>query len=62
MNITVWTGALSLGYWGYVGGVRAGFSRRQLAGAIAGGLLVGPVVRVLQVLSQPGNVFWGGAL
>jgi len=62
VNIIVWTGALSLGYWGYVGGKRAGFTRRQLAGAIAGGLLVGLIILILQVLLQPGKVFSGGEL
>jgi hypothetical protein len=62
INITVWAGAASLGYWGYIAGRRAGFRRWQLAGAIAGGLLVGLVILVLQVALQPGKVFSGGEL
>ena len=62
INTIVWAGAASLGYWSYVAGRRAGLRRWQLAGAIAGGLLVGLVILVLQVLLQPGKVFSGGEL
>jgi len=62
INITVWAGAASLGYWGYVAGRRAGFTRWRLVGAIAGGVIVGLVILVLQVLLQPGKVFSGGEL
>lgn len=62
INTIVWAGAASLGYWSYVAGKRAGFRRWQLVGAIAGGLLVGLVILVLQVLLQPGKVFSGGEL
>lgn len=62
INTIVWVGAASLGYWSYVAGRRAGLRRWQLVGAIAGGLLVGLVILVLQVLLQPGKVFSGGEL
>lgn len=62
INTIVWAGAASLGYWSYVAGRRAGFRRWQLVGAIAGGLLVGLVILVLQVLLQPGKVYSGGEL
>lgn len=62
INSNVWAGAASLGYWSYVAGRRAGFRRWQLVGAIAGGLLVGLVILVLQVLLQPRKVFSGGEL
>jgi len=62
INIIVWAGAASLGYWGYVAGRRAGLKRWRLVGAVAGGLLVGLVILVLQVLLQPGKVFSGGEL
>jgi len=62
INVIVWAGAASLGYWSYVAGKRAGLRRWQLAGVVAGGLLVGLVILVLQVLLQPGKVFSGGEL
>lgn len=62
INIIVWAGAASLGYWGYVAGRRAGFTRWRLVGAIVSGLVVGLVILVLQVLLQPGKVFSGGEL
>jgi hypothetical protein len=62
INIIVWAGAASLGYWGYVAGRRAGFTRWRLAGAIVSGLVVGLVILVLQVLLQPGTVLSGGEL
>ena len=62
INIIVWAGAASLGYWGYVGGRRAVLTRWRLLGAIAGGFTVGLVVLVLQVLLQPGKVLSGGEL
>lgn len=62
INTIVWAGAASLGYWSYVAAKRAGFRRWQLVGAIAGGLLVGLVILLFQVLLQPGKVFSGGEL
>ena len=62
INIIVWAGTASLGYWGYVAGRRAGLARWRLIGAIVGGLVVGLVILILQVLLQPGKVFSGGAL
>ena len=62
VNTIVWAGAASLGYWSYVAARRAGLRRWQLVGAIAGGLSVGLLIIVLQVLLQPGKVFSGGEL
>jgi hypothetical protein len=62
INIIVWAGAASLGYWGYVAGRRAGFTRWRLVGAIVGGLVIGLVILVVQVLLHPGKVFSGGEL
>lgn len=62
INTIVWAGAASLGYWSYVAGKRAGFRRWQLVWAVAGGLLVGLVILLFQVLLQPGKVISGGEL
>lgn len=62
IDIVVWSGALSLGYWGYVGGRRAGVRGWALVGTVVGGLLVGAVILALQVLLQPGRISFGGEL
>lgn len=62
IDVVVWAGALSLGYWGYVGGRRAGLTGWRLVGPVIGGLLVGAVILVLQVLLQPGKISIGGEL
>jgi len=56
INIIVWTGVASLGFWGGVAGRRAGLTGLRMVGAVAAGLVVGGVVLVLQVLLQPGTV------
>ena len=56
INIVVWVGVASLGFWGGVAGRRAGLVGLRLASAVLAGLLVGGVILVLQVLLQPGKV------
>jgi len=56
INIVVWIGVGSLGFWGGVAGRRAGLGGLRLASAVLAGLLVGGVILVLQVLLQPGKV------
>ena len=56
INIVVWIGVASLGFWGGVAGRRAGLVGLRLASAVLAGLLVGGVILVLQVLLQPGKV------
>ena len=57
IRITLWLGVASLGYWGYVAGRRAGLVGRRLSELILGGLLIGVVILLLQVLLQPGQAF-----
>jgi hypothetical protein len=45
----------SLGLWGGVAGRRAGLSGWRLALTVLGGLVVGSVILVLQVMLQPGK-------
>ena len=56
INIVVWIGVASLGFWGGVAGRRAGLAGLRLASSVLAGLLVGGVILVLQVLLQPGKV------
>ena len=56
INLVVWVGVASLGFWGGVAGRRAGLAGLRLAYAVFAGLLVGGVILVLQVLLQPGKV------
>ena len=56
INVVVWIGVASLGFWGGVAGRRAGLVGLRLASAVLAGLLVGGVILVLQVLLQPGKV------
>jgi hypothetical protein len=60
IQVTVWFGTATLGYWGYVAGRRAGFAGWRLIMVVALGLLIGVVILLIQVLLQPGKAFSGG--
>lgn len=62
IQVTLWFGVASLGFWGYVAGRRAGFSGWPMALAVAAGLVVGLVILAIQVTLQPGRVLSGGEL
>lgn len=49
----IWFAALSLGFWGWFAGRRAGLRGGRLLASTLGGLLVGLVVIALQVLLKP---------
>ena len=59
-SVTVLLGTASLGYWGFVVGRRAHFTGWRLVGAVMAGLLIGVVIRLIQVFLQPGKVMSGG--
>ena len=56
INVVVWIGVASLGFWGGVAGRRAGLTGLRLASAVLAGIVVGGVILVLQVLLQPGKL------
>jgi hypothetical protein len=60
IRIIIWSGAVSLGFWGGLAGRRAGLRGSRLVLAVIAGLIVGGVVLVLQVLLQPGKAVSGG--
>ncbi len=60
IRVTVLLGTASLGYWGFVVGRRAHFTGWRLVGAVMAGLLIGVVIRLIQVFLQPGKVMSGG--
>ena len=60
IRIAVRLGAVSLGFWGGLAGVRAGLHGWRVALAIAIGLLVGALVLTLQVILQPGTAVSNG--
>ena len=60
IQVIVWCGTATLGYWGYVAGRRAGFVGWRLVMVVLLGLLIGIVILLIQVLLQPGKVFFGG--
>ncbi len=55
-------GVASLGFWGGVAGLRAGFTGRRLVLAVLAGLLVGTLILALQVLLEPGKAVSGGTV
>jgi len=62
IRVTLWLGTASLGYWGYVAGRRAGFVGWRMVAVVAGGLLIGVVILLLQVFLQPGQAFSDGVV
>jgi membrane protease YdiL (CAAX protease family) len=56
IKIVIWFGAVSLGFWGGLAGVRAGLRGWRLALAVAVGFLIGALVLTLRVILQPGKV------
>ena len=55
-------GVASLGFWGGVAGLRAGFTGRRLVLAVLAGLLVGTLILALQVVLEPGKAVSGGTI
>jgi hypothetical protein len=62
IRVTVWFGTVSLGYWGFVAGRRAGFVGWRMIAVIAAGLLIGIVILLVQVLLRPGQLMSGGVV
>jgi hypothetical protein len=60
IQVTLWFGTATLGFWGYAAGRRAGFVGWRLVMVVVLGLLIGVVILLIQVLLQPGKVFSGG--
>jgi hypothetical protein len=60
IQVTLWFGTATLGYWGYVAGRRAGFVGWRLVMVVILGLMSGVVILLVQVLLQPGKAFSGG--
>jgi hypothetical protein len=56
INIVVWIGVASLGFWGGVAARRARLVGWHFVSAVLAGLIVGGVILVLQVTLQPGSV------
>ncbi len=55
IQVIVLVGVLSLGFWGAVGGRRAGLTGWSLVGSCVYGLCLGGVILVMQALLQPGH-------
>jgi hypothetical protein len=62
IQVTLWFGVASLGFWGFVAGKRAGYTGWRIVVVVAAGLLIGIVILAIQVLLQPGKVLSGGLL
>jgi len=60
IRITLWFGTISLGYWGFLAGRRAGFVGWRMVAVVIAGLLIGVVILLVQVFLQPGKAFSGG--
>ena len=60
IQVVIWLGAVSLGFWGGLAGLQAGLRGRRLALAIAIGFLVGGLVLILRVILLPGEVVSNG--
>ena len=55
IQVVIWVGALSLGFWGGVAAQQAGLGVRGIALGVVVGLAVGSVVLILRVILQPGE-------
>jgi hypothetical protein len=62
IQVALWFGVASLGYWGFVAGRRAGFTGWRIVLTIVAGLVVGLVILTIQVILEPGKVLSGGEL
>lgn len=62
IQVTLWVGVGSLGFWGYVAGRHAGYTGWRMVVVVGAGLLIGLVVLTIQVVLQPGKVVSGGEL
>jgi hypothetical protein len=62
VQVILWFGVGSLGFWGGLAGRRAGFSGWHLVLAVVAGLVVGLTVLALQVFLQPGEAANGGSV
>ena len=62
IQIIVWVGVASLGFWGGLAGRRAGFTGWQLVLAVLAGLVVGFLVLAIQVFLQPGEAATNGVI
>jgi hypothetical protein len=62
IQVTLWVGVASLGFWGFVAGRRAGYTGWRMVIVVGAGLLIGLVVLTIQVILQPGKVASGGEL
>ncbi len=60
IQVVIWLGAASLGFWGGLAGVRAGLHGWSLALAVAIGFLIGGLVLTLRVILQPEKVISNG--
>ena len=60
IQVVLWVGLISLGFWGGVAGRRAGRTGWHLALSVVAGLLVGGIVLGLQVLLKPGTAIPDG--
>jgi hypothetical protein len=55
IQIVLWVGVVSLGFWSGLAGRRAGLTGWHLALAVRAGVIVGIMVLTIQVLLQPGG-------
>jgi hypothetical protein len=62
IQVTLWIGVGSLGFWGFVAGKQAGYTGWRVVVVVFAGLLVGLVVLTIQVFLQPGTASSGGVL
>jgi hypothetical protein len=60
IQIILWAGVASLGFWGGLAGHRAGLIGWRLALFVLAGFLVGALILAIQVLLQPGKAITGG--
>jgi hypothetical protein len=62
IQVTLWFGVGSLGFWGLVAGRRAGYTGWRVVAMVGAGLLIGMAVLAIQLVLQPGKVASGGQL